>query len=99
MNDPRSIGQLIARGLNVDYLEHKSAIDIGTTVLVTVSAALGMGQTWLLILLISCYNDTRMKELERMLEVAMRKEKAKEERKRKEKQKLNNNNELYTTFI
>ncbi|EYC07615.1 hypothetical protein Y032_0069g316 [Ancylostoma ceylanicum] len=98
-NDPRYIGELIARGLNADYAEHKSAIDIGTTVLVTVSAALAMGQTWLLVLLVGCYKDTREKELERMLEKAMRKEKTKEAKRRKERGEGNGKDGLYTTFI
>ncbi|VDK77212.1 unnamed protein product [Cylicostephanus goldi] len=76
-NNPAYIGNVIARGLNADYLDHKSAIDIGTIIVVTVCAAVAMGQTWLLALLIGCYKDTRKKELQRLLEEAMRREKAK----------------------
>ncbi|VDO30332.1 unnamed protein product [Haemonchus placei] len=86
LNNPRYIGGAIARGLNVDYLEHKSAIDFGTVVLVTVTAALAMGQIWLLLLIIGCYRETRQKELRRLLEKALRNEKLKEnERKRSKK--------------
>ncbi|XGW34978.1 hypothetical protein V3C99_018764 [Haemonchus contortus] len=87
LNNPRYIGGVIARGLNVDYLEHKSAIDFGTVVLVTVTAALAMGQIWLLLLIIGCYRETRQKELRRLLEKALRSEKLKEdERKRSKKE-------------
>ncbi|WKY12564.1 hypothetical protein Q1695_003837 [Nippostrongylus brasiliensis] len=83
--NPRHIGEFIARGLNADYLEHKSAIDVGVVVLVTVSASLSMGQIWLLLLLYGCYTETRKKELQRMFEKAIAKEKADEQRRRKDK--------------
>ncbi|XGW34977.1 hypothetical protein V3C99_018764 [Haemonchus contortus] len=65
----------------------KCAIDFGTVVLVTVTAALAMGQIWLLLLIIGCYRETRQKELRRLLEKALRSEKLKEdERKRSKKE-------------
>lgn len=51
--------------------------------LVTVSAALAIGQIWLLLLLIGCYKEIRQKEVQQLLEAALLKEKNNEERKRR----------------
>ncbi|VDM85164.1 unnamed protein product [Strongylus vulgaris] len=94
-NNPAYVGIFIARGLNVDYLDYEGAIDIGATVLVTVSAAMAMGHIWLLVLLIGCYKDVRKKEIELLVEKAMKKEKAKFEK----RPIAGREGGLYTTFI
>ncbi|KAK5983714.1 hypothetical protein GCK32_007233 [Trichostrongylus colubriformis] len=97
--NPSYFGGVIARGLNVDYLEHKSAIDFGTIVLVTITAAVAMGQIWLLLLLIGCYRDTRKKELRRLLEEALRVEKSKEEQRQKEEKGMEKYEMCSTTKV